>query len=74
MASSGYTLEVSKENQKLGQGLEVKQTDRKVAFLNQDWSTVLGKRTCPTDLHSASFLCLKSVGCYFSPALKTPQS
>lgn len=33
MASSGYTLEVSKENQKLGQGLEVKQTDRQTGGL-----------------------------------------
>lgn len=43
------------------QRLEVKRTDGQVALLNQDWATVLGRRTCRVDLHSTSFLCLMFV-------------
>lgn len=63
-----------KRIKRLDNGLEVRKTDRYAALLNLDWSTELAQKTCPVDLRSTSFLCIKSVGCYFPPALKTPQS
>lgn len=74
MALGGHILKVSKKNQKIGQGLEVRNTDRQAPLLNLDWSPEPDKKTCPVDLCSTSFLCTKSAGCYIPPALNTPQS